>query len=127
MSDGFDPTTLAVDAQLPSFPRQKRYPATHGPGQFLKGPISMPWLEKAARLPGRALHVALAVRHQSALKRSSTVTLPNKQLVEFGVDRDTKRRGLAALEAAGLLIVERKPGRNPIVTIVEVSELVRSG
>jgi len=47
------------------------------------------------------------------------VALPNKQLSAFGVDRDAKRRGLAALEAAGLVTVERKPGRNPIVTIVE--------
>jgi len=80
----------------------------------------MPWLENAARLPGRALHVALALRHQSALKRSLTVTLPNRQLAEFGLDRDAKRRGLAALESARLVIVERNPGRNPIVTILEI-------
>jgi hypothetical protein len=35
------------------------------------------------------------------------------------VDRDAKRRGLARLEAAGLVIAERKPGCNPVVTIVE--------
>jgi hypothetical protein len=80
----------------------------------------MRWLERAANLPGRALHVALAVRHQSALKRCPRVPLPNNQLAGFGVDRDAKRRGLVALETAGLVSVERKPGRNPIVTIIEL-------
>src|SRR5689334_1753578 len=118
MIDKFDPTTLTIGARLPA-PRHGSV-TVRAHSQFLKGPISMPWLEKAARLPGRALHVALALRHQSALKRSQTVTLPNRQLAEFGLDRDAKRRGLAALENARLVIVERKPGRNPIVTIVEM-------
>jgi hypothetical protein len=80
----------------------------------------MAWLEKAARLPGRALHVALAIRHQSDLERSPTVALRNKHCKVFGVGRDTKRRGLADLEMAGLVTVDRKPRRNPVVTIIEI-------
>ena len=30
---------------------------------FLRGPIQGDWLSRAAALPGRALHVALAIRH----------------------------------------------------------------
>ena len=119
MTDKFDPTTLAIGAQLP-VPARRGTATVRTHNHFLKGPILMPWLENAARLPGRALHVALALRHQSALKRSLTVTLPNRQLAEFGLDRDAKRRGLAALESARLVIVERNPGRNPIVTILEI-------
>ena len=119
MRDGFDPATLAFERLLP-FPPRHCSQGARRQGRFLKGPISMPWLERAARLPGRALHVALALHHQSALKRSATVKLSNKQLAEFGVDRDAKRRGLVALENAGLVIVERKPGRVPMVTIVEL-------
>src|SRR5215469_11596092 len=106
MPDGFDPTTLAIDKSLCSSPRRDRSQPSRRPTRFLRGPISMPWLEKAARLPGRALHVALAIQHQTALVRSRTVSLPNKQLAAFGVDRDAKRRGLAHLETAGLVIVE---------------------
>jgi hypothetical protein len=68
---------------------------------------------------GVLLHVALAVRHQSASNEAQGLRCRTKQLVEFGIDRDAKRRGLAALETAVLVTVERKPGRNPIVTIVE--------
>jgi DNA-binding transcriptional ArsR family regulator len=120
MANIFDPTALAIDRQSLLSARRHRSPAVRRRGQFLRGPISMTWLEKAAKLPGRALHVALAIRHQSALERSSKVALSNKHCVGLGVDRDAKRRALTVLEAAGLVILERKPGRNPVVTIVEM-------
>ena len=119
MPDQFDPTTLAIDQLPPSNSHRHRSQLVRRREPFLSGAISMRWLEQAARLPGRALHVALAIRHQSALARNGTVPLSNKQLARFGVDRDAKRRGLARLEAAGLVIAERKPGCNPVVTIVE--------
>jgi hypothetical protein len=120
MPDDFDPARLAIDKPIPSSPGRICSQSFSRPTRFLRGPISLTWLERAARLPGRALHVALAIRHQSALERTQTVALPNKQLAEFGVDRDAKRRGLAVLEAARLISVERKAGRNPTVTIIEL-------
>ena len=120
MADVFDPNSLALAGQVLSFPRRRRSPAVRRHGRFLRGPISMTWLEAAAKLPGRALHVALAIQHQAALERSSSVALSNKHCAALGVDRDAKRRGLAALQADGLVIVDRKPGRNPIVTIVDL-------
>jgi hypothetical protein len=120
MAEVFDPLRLAIDDRPAGSLHRPRSQSVHRQAHFLRGPISMPWLERAARLPGRALHVALAIRHQSALQRGRTVPLPNKQLAAFGVDRDAKRRGLLGLETAGLVIVERKSGCNPIVTIVEI-------
>jgi hypothetical protein len=120
MADAFDPIGLALDGQVPPFPHRHRSPAFRRRGRFLRGPISMSWLERAAKLPGRALHVALAIRHQCNLEKSSTVALSNKHCAALGVDRDAKRRGLEAVQTAGLVIVERKPGRLPIVTIVEI-------
>ena len=34
---------------------------------FLKGPIQISWLEKAARLPGKSLNVALAIHWLSGM------------------------------------------------------------
>ncbi len=86
------------------------------------GPNEVPlkWIEAAARLPGKSLHVAIAVwmlcRHQSFLEAA----LGNRLALRFGVDRNSKYRALGWLEDAGLIEVERRPGRPPIVTIVGI-------
>jgi hypothetical protein len=85
---------------------------------FLKGPIPLPWLETAAKLPGKCLHVGLALWYLNGVKKSDTVALGNARLQKLGVDRDAKKRCLRALEEAGLIIVDRQPGRNPRVTIL---------
>ena len=90
--------------------------------RFLRGPIPWPWLEAAARLPGKALPVALALRYRAGLERKDSVTLPAGLLTAMGVDRFAKARALAALERAGLIKVERRPGRGPVVTLVEAPD-----
>lgn len=79
--------------------------------RFLKGPIPLHQISTAARLPGRALAVLLAVHHRTAITGQSEVTLPSGLLSEFGVDRHAKSRALRELEGAGLLHVERSCGR----------------
>ncbi len=96
----------------------------HWPGdKFLKGPVPMNWLNAAARLPGKALHMGIAVWHLSGLNRSArTVTLTTTVLREMGIRRTTGYRALAALEQAGLVSVVRQPGRAPVVTLREAAE-----
>ena len=38
-----------------------RLPRPKAGERFLKGPIPMDWLSAAARLPGKSLHVAIAI------------------------------------------------------------------
>jgi hypothetical protein len=92
----------------------------HKPGErFLKGPIPWSWLGRAGQLPGSALHVAIVIWHLAGLHGARTVALSNVPLDDLGVDRHAKRRGLAALEGAGLVVVERHAGRNPLVTLLD--------
>src|SRR5207245_9533865 len=49
---------------------------------------------------------------------SATVTLANKALAEMGVSRLIKYRALQRLEQDGLIRVERRERRSPIVTIL---------
>ena len=77
------------------------------------------WLEVAARLPGKSLHAGVALWYVAGLTRSACVPLSNIAGLRFGLDRNAKYRALAWLEDAGLIIVERKLGRAPIVTILE--------
>ncbi len=89
---------------------------------FLRGPVPWPWLERAARLPGKALQVALALRYRAGIERAETITLSPGLLAGMGVDRFAKARALGALEVAGLIAVERRPGRSPTVTIIDLPD-----
>ena len=82
-----------------------------GGQRFLKGPIPLPDIAIAARLPGQALALFLAVHHQTALTGKPSVTLPARLLADLGISRGAKSRGLQALEKAGLVTVARSRGR----------------
>ena len=40
---------------------------------FLKGPIPLAWLERAARLPGKSLQAAVALWYAAGLTRSARI------------------------------------------------------
>jgi len=88
--------------------------------KFIKGPISLKWISMAARLPGKALHVALVLKFFEGLTRSRKILLSNRILNLFGVDRFAKARALKELEQADLISVVRKQGCSPLVTILPV-------
>lgn len=94
-------------------------PRPKGGGRFLRGPIPLDWLSRAAALPGRSLHVAIAVWFMAGLKKTSVVPVSNITGLQFGLDRNAKYRALDWLENANLIKVERRAGRAPIVTILE--------
>ena len=111
----------SIDPKMPlDLVKADRLPQ-HKKGElFLRGPVPMKWLAIAARQKGKALHVAIVIWQQAGMKKSSTVSLPNKQLKEFGVDRFAKARALKELSKVGLITVERHPGRSPVITIKDV-------
>ncbi len=101
---------------------RKVKPPRHKAGHhFLKGPVPLDWLEAAARLPGKSLHAGLALWYAAGVQRSASVPLSNVSGLRFGLDRNAKYRALGWLEGAGLISVERKLGRAPVVTLVDVT------
>jgi|RhiMetdeSRZDD1v2_1073273.scaffolds.fasta_scaffold814160_3 hypothetical protein len=90
-----------------------------GDAERFRGPVPLMWLLTAARLPGRALHVAIALWYAAQVSREPSVHLSNTLCERFGLDRNAKYRGLDLLEATGLVSVERKRGRSPTVTILD--------
>lgn len=50
--------------------------------------------------------------------KSRTVTLPNATLKSWGVNRMSKSRALRKLEQAGLISVESRTRRSPLVTLL---------
>lgn len=97
---------------------QKNDEDYHTGKKFIKGPISLKWISTAARLPGKALHVALVLKFLEGVTRKQKMPLSNGILRIFGVDRFAKARGLKELEQADLISVARKQGCSPMVTIL---------
>lgn len=79
--------------------------------RFLKGPILIKHIARAANLPGGSLGVYLAIHHQTALTKKPKVTLPKGLLAQLGISRDAKARALKHLDKAGLVVVENQKGR----------------
>jgi hypothetical protein len=97
----------------------KKFQRLESKHRLLRGPIPIDWLLAAARLPGRSLHVAIALRVYGDREKSLVVPLSNISGKRFGLDRNAKYRGLAWLEAARLVSVRRRLGCSPIVTILD--------
>jgi hypothetical protein len=92
-------------------------------GEFLRGPIPMLWLRRVCRLPGKnTLATALAIWWLAGLRRREEgLSLTTAALKRFEVvTRSAKYDALKALEAAKLISVRRKAGKNPAVTILPV-------
>jgi hypothetical protein len=83
---------------------------------FVKVPLW--WFEQATRATKtQQAFVAVWLLHLRWKAGSTTFSLPNGRLAERGAGRKAKARALASLEAAGLITVERRPGKTPAVTL----------
>jgi DNA-binding transcriptional ArsR family regulator len=80
-------------------------------GKFIKGP-------KARKLGVTALWVALGLLYLRGLRRSDSFLVSNLMMQAWNVSPDAKCRALKALEKAGLINVERRGKRSPLVTLV---------
>jgi hypothetical protein len=121
--DTIDPKKLSLPGGSRATPPSKKPPRHKAGEKFLRGPIPWNWLAQAARLPGKASQVAITVWFLAGIKDRRTVALSGSVLEDLGVDRFAKYRGLEALEKAGLVSVSRHPGRNPMVTILNLEEV----
>jgi hypothetical protein len=89
---------------------------------FLRGPIPMDWLATAAKLPGKTLNVALALRWLHGLSGGEPFRLTQKALGLLCVTRETAGDCLIRLEQHGLIQVVRRAGRSPVVTILDTTK-----
>jgi DNA-binding transcriptional ArsR family regulator len=86
-------------------------------GTFVKVPLQ--WIERATRATRTPqAMVCIWLLHLAWQAKSITFPLPNDKLTKLGVDRRAKRRALVSLEKAGLITVERRHKKAPIVTLV---------
>ena len=91
---------------------------------FLKGPIPLAWLNEAAKLPGKAINLGLAIWWLAGMAQTKTFKLTGKALDQLGVSRDAAADALKRLEGRGLIRVQRAPGQRPTVEILSVASKV---
>jgi hypothetical protein len=91
-----------------------------GPGHRpLYGPIPWAWWLPASRLPRKALQVASVLWLLAGWERSADFELTLDDWAEFGLSRFSASRGLDILAGAGLVSAVRRPGRAPVVSILD--------
>ena len=105
-----------VFAELQHAPPRKRR------GKSSKDPFAMVplwWIEQAARAAETPRAFVLVwLLHLAWRARSMTFPIPNGALAKRGVSRWVKYEVIDALEEAGLVTVDRRHGKTPIVTLV---------
>ena len=85
---------------------------------FLKGPVPLGWLSAAASLPGKALHLGVALWWLHGMSKTPHIKITQKALHFFALSRDATRDGLVRLENKGLIRVQRRPGQRPLVWLI---------
>ncbi len=84
---------------------------------FVKVPLW--WAEAAAKATKTTKSLVwVELLHVSWKTKRLTFSLPCGKLEKKGVSRETRRRALRELEAAGLINVTWRHGKTPVVTIV---------
>ena len=84
---------------------------------FIRAPFI--WWEKLSRYQGQIMAVALYMIHLDWKAQGRPVKLANGALDLYGIGRRTKWRALAELERLGLISVERRVGKSPIIRILQ--------
>ena len=75
------------------------------------------WMEQLIGCRGQTLRVAFVVLYLDWKAKGQPIKLANKLPQMVGVDRRAKWRALADLERLGLISVERRPRKSPIVQV----------
>jgi hypothetical protein len=88
---------------------------------FLKGPVPLDWISAAAKLPGKALAVGIALWWLGGMSKGGEVKVTKTALNALNVSRDAYYDGLKRLEEANLITIIREPGKKAHVHIVRTS------
>lgn len=114
-----DPFDLAKLTLPPAMIRERRIiavPRKIRNGHFVKVPCF--WIERLAQARYKVTYrVALHLLYEHWKRRGKSILLANSALRMAGVSFGTKWRALRELEQLGLVTIECRPNRSPLVTV----------
>jgi hypothetical protein len=117
MGDDFDPVKLRLDpSNIPGGPLPSKKQSI-SKARFIKLPVI--WEETLAgvRASGSTYRVALLLLYMAWKSSTCVVKLTNVALAKKGVGRKGKAAALRVLRKIGLVTVEERPRKSPIVTL----------
>lgn len=85
--------------------------------------IPFTWVERLNGVSGKGCVLALHLTYLHWRNRGKPFALSNGMLEFDGISRASKWRGLVELEDRGLITIERRPSKSPIITVHDTSEL----
>lgn len=91
---------------------------------FLKGPIPISWINRAAQLPGKAINTALAIYWLRGMNADGLIKLNQKALEFFYVSADAALDALHRMETVGLIKLHKNPGQRHWIEVLPVSKKI---
>jgi len=116
MSDDFDLENLRLPADIV---RPRRVVEPHKLEKRRKHFVQLPWAWAGALsgASGKTWELAVQLLYLHWKGNGAPIKLANGMLEIDGINRQAKWRALSGLERRGLVTVERRPARSPLVTL----------
>jgi DNA-binding transcriptional ArsR family regulator len=86
--------------------------------KFIKGPVSISWMIKAAKISSSAGLLGCLLWYYYGLSGTPIIRVTSKKLKEIKLPKRTADWALTRLEEAGLVKINRRHGRAPLVRIL---------
>ena len=97
--------------------------------QYVRGPLPLKWFQKASTISRTAAVVGIVIwriayqsklwGHDSQRRTSKSLKVTNQTCMKWGVCGNSKNTALRLMEKAGLIRLELKRGRSPVVQIID--------
>ena len=101
--------------------------------QYVRGPLPLKWFQKASTISRTAAVVGMIIwkiayqkklfGHDGQRRTSGHIKVTTQNCMKWGICGNSKNAALRLMEKAGLIRLELKRGRSPVVQIID-AELV---
>ncbi len=97
--------------------------------EYIRGPLPLRWFQKASNISRTAGVVGLIIwkiayqrklwGHDSQRRTSGSIKVTNQTCMKWGICGNSKNIALRMLEETGLIRLDTKRGRSPVVQIID--------
>ena len=97
--------------------------------EYVRGPLPLKWFQRASTISRTAGEVGLIIwriayqrklwGHDSQRRTSGVIKVTNQTCMKWGVCGNSKNTALRLMEKAGLIRLDLKRGRSPVVQIID--------
>ena len=97
--------------------------------QYIRGPLPLKWFQKASTISRTAGVVGMIIwriayqkklwGYDSQRRTSGHIKVTNQTCMKWGICGNSKNTALRLMEKAGLIRLELKRGRSPVVQIID--------